>query len=639
MVTGSRKTVGLSLLAFLMILFMVLPTTLANAQDQSLSTQGKSPNTLQKSFEKAAKEFDVPLSVLMSVAYNESRWNSHNGEPSASGGYGVMHLTQVNQVPTISAKGERTSQTVTDDLEMHTLNTAAELIGLTPDLLKNNPAQNIRGGAALLAKYARETAGSLPKEQADWYGAVVKYSGSPINSVAKDFANEVYATIQQGAQHTTPSGQHVVLVSENVSPNKSTADQIPLKHSKKTGVDCPNGLDCEFIAAAYKQFSSSPSNYGNYDLANRPNDGLDINYIVIHDIEGNYQAGVDTFLGQSYVSSHYVIRSTDGHVAEMVRPKDVAWQAGNWYFNSHSIGIEHGGVAVDGASWYSEQMYHASAKLVKYLAKRFDIPIDRAHILGHDNIPGLSPYNQSKMHWDPGTYWDWGHFFDVLGKPINPSHVKKNSKVVTINPNFHTNTPTSTYGNDPLDPQSSSFVYLRTAPSMDAPLFGDPALHSGNNPGTTNVNDWGDKAVTGQSFYKAGQEGDWTAIYYAGEKVWFYNPHGKNAVPSSGLIITPKAGTDNIPVYGSAYPEKAAYEGTGVPVVNINALQYAIPAGQAYVATDSVKPDYYYAKLYNSPLTNKVVEGNEEYYQISFNHRVAFVKKSDVQVVKADKKK
>lgn len=633
MVSSSFKRIGFVLLAAIMALFLSSPRTYAAQPDDS-SLTGKNPEHLQQAFVQAAKEFNVPVSVLMSVSYNESRWDQHDGKPSTSGGYGVMHLTQVDKVPTVNAKGELVEQSVSKDPNMHTLDTAASLLGVTPDVLKSDAAQNIRGGAALLAQYEKETAGTLSKDPADWYGAVIKYSGSDEKSVATDFADEVFSTINQGAKRVTPSGQHVVLPAKSVTPNKETAENIPLRNNKKSDVDCPNGLSCEFIPALYKQFSGSAGDYGNYDLANRPYDGQDIRYIVIHDIEGSYQDGVNTFLGQSYVSAHYVVRSSDGHIAEMVRPKDIAWQAGNWYINSHSIGIEHGGTAVDGAAWFSEQMYHASAKLVKYLAARYDIPIDREHILGHDNVPGTSASGETNMHWDPAAYWDWGHFFDLLGKPINPSHGKITSDVVTINPNFHTNTPPLTYGSDELIPQSSNFVYLRTGPSFDAPLFGDPALHGNRAPGTTNIYDWGDKAVTGQSFYKADQEGDWTAIYYAGQKVWFYNPHGENAVPSSGMLIEPKAGLDSIPVYGTAYPEKAAFEQAGLPFANNNLLQYRIPAGQIYVAAGPYKSDYYYAKLYNQPDTYHVVNGNDEYYQISFNHRIAFVKKSDVQIIK-----
>ena len=105
-------------------------------------------------------------------------------------------------------------------------------------------------------------------------------------------------------------------------------------------------------------------------------------------------------------------------------------------------------------------------------------------------------------------------------------------------------------------------------------------------------------------------------------------------MPSSKMLIKPKAGKDAIPVYGGAYPEKAAFDHAGLPSAALTPLTYTIPAGQMYVATGPFKSDYYYAKLYNQPSTYQHVEGNDEYYQISFNHRIAFVKKSDVEVVK-----
>lgn len=60
-------------------------------------------------------------------------------------------------------------------------------------------------------------------------------------------------------------------------------------------------------------------------------------------------------------------------------------------------------------------MYRQSAKLVRYLAHRFGVPLDRAHILGHDNVPGPNADKIKSMHWDPGPYWDWAHYFDLLG--------------------------------------------------------------------------------------------------------------------------------------------------------------------------------------------------------------------------------
>jgi hypothetical protein len=591
---------------------------------------------LQSAFARAAREFGVPPSVLLAVAYNESRWDTHNGQPSTAGGYGPMHLVDLSNARLDDARGDGSVHMLkpnANDPAEHTLVAAAALLGVKPDVLKQDAAQNIRGGAALLAQYARDTVGGTPADPAQWYGAVAKYSGATDRATAFGFADDVYATIRQGAARTTSEGRQVTLAPSPVQPNKHSADRLPLRPSGGIAADCPPGLDCRFIPAAYQLNNPNDlSDYGNYDLARRPTDGLDIQYIVIHDTETPYNATIALFQNPlAYVSSHYVLRSSDGQVTQMVENKNVAWHAGNWYVNTHAIGIEHEGYAVTGATWYTEQLYHASARLVRYLADEYHVPRDRAHIIGHDDVPGPTAANQTAMHWDPGPYWDWGHYMALIGARPTPHG---DSRIVTINPNWATNMPPVSYC-DPtchnLPPQSTSFVYLHTAPSDTAPLLDDPALPG---PGTTQANDWGDKAVVGQQFYRAATQGDWDGIYFGGQLGWFYNPHHqKNTVPGSGTLVTPKAGHASIPVYGRAYPEAAAYP-PGIPVQPIVSLQYSIAAGQIYVAKSLVYSDYYYAPTYTqNPADHTVVEGPTQYYEIFFNHRLAYLMASDVDVV------
>jgi N-acetyl-anhydromuramyl-L-alanine amidase AmpD len=121
----------------------------------------------------------------------------------------------------------------------------------------------------------------------------------------------------------------------------------------------------------------------------------------------------------TYVSWQYTLRSTDGHIAQHVKAKDVAWHAGNWYVNAKSIGLEHEGFLAAPDAWYTEAMYRSSARLVTYLAKKYGIPLDRQHILGHDTVPGPTSANIPGMHTDPGPYWDWQHYFALLGKPLH----------------------------------------------------------------------------------------------------------------------------------------------------------------------------------------------------------------------------
>ena len=101
--------------------------------------------------------------------------------------------------------------------------------------------------------------------------------------------------------------------------------------AKSTDAECPSGLHCNFVPAAYQQNSADPGDYGNYDLANRPADGLSFRFLVVHDTEVDYDGTLATFENShNYVSAHYVTRSSDGLVTQMVPTHDVAWQAGNW---------------------------------------------------------------------------------------------------------------------------------------------------------------------------------------------------------------------------------------------------------------------------------------------------------------------
>lgn len=66
----------------------------------------------------------------------------------------------------------------------------------------------------------------------------------------------------------------------------------------------------------------------------------------------------------TYLAWNYSLRSSDGHVAQHLAPQDIGWHAGNWYINTHSVGLEHEGYAATGALWFSEPMYRSSARLV-----------------------------------------------------------------------------------------------------------------------------------------------------------------------------------------------------------------------------------------------------------------------------------
>ncbi|MFF9850843.1 N-acetylmuramoyl-L-alanine amidase [Streptomyces litmocidini] len=607
---------------------------------------------LQEQFARAAERHGVPESVLLAVSYLQSRWDAHGGAPSVTGGYGPMHLTDAvtalaRTAPHHSEGGEdargddsRPARTGGDvpvpapaelPERLRTLERASALSGIPAEELRTVPAANIEGGAALLAAAQREAGLPASADPADWYGAVARYSGADDSATAAAYANDAFDVIRTGETRTTDSGQVVTLPADPaVAPATGQVAALGLRRPADGPVECPASVACEWVPAPYEEFGDG--DYGNHDKADRPA-SQSIDYIVIHDTEADWKTTLKLVQDPTYVSWQYSLRSSDGHIAQHVPLKDVAWHAGNWFVNAKSVGLEHEGFLTSPDSWYTEAMYRSSARLVRYVAARYDIPLDRQHVLGHDNVPGTTASTIKNMHTDPGPYWDWAHYFRLLGRPITPS-AGPHAGVVTIRPDYESHQPVYTgcvTAGQACAPHGSGAVRLHTAPSADAPLVKDIGLRPGGQASTTGVNDTGARASTGQSFAVAERRGDWTAVWYLGQKAWFLNPvEEPTAVNARGRVLTPREGLAEVPVYGRAYPEASAYP-AGVPVQSVSPLPYKLLAGQRYVVGGSTPGEYYFAPVFD-PSGHTVVRGQEEYYQIQFGHRVAFVKAADVRV-------
>ncbi|SFB31919.1 N-acetylmuramoyl-L-alanine amidase [Amycolatopsis marina] len=605
----------------------------------------------QQAFSAAAAEFGVPEEVLLGVSYLQSRWDHNAGTPSTSAGYGPMHLTDLRTAGAGTHHDDGKEDPRGDDARdvlhpaepepaepveaLQTIDLAADLTGIATDTLRADPAANIRGGAAVLAHYQREL-GEQPRSGGaeDWYGAVARYSGGSDTAAAAAFADEVFGVITSGEQRVTDDGQQVRLAAQpGLAPEKEQLAELGLRDTGKSDVECPPTISCEWIPAPYQRLDGD--DYGNHDKAQRP-ESQDVDYIIIHDTEGYWDTVLDLVQDPTYVSWHYSLRSADGHIAQHIKTKDVGWHAGNWYVNAKSVGLEHEGFAAKG-TWYTEAMYRTSAKLVRYLADLHDIPLDRGHILGHDNIPGTTPDRVAGMHWDPGPYWNWAHYFELLGAPLQGRPVAADTQLVTIAPRFEANQP-AFFGCDrdaPLElcpARGSGSVVLHTEPSADAPLLSDIGLRPDGSPATMRVSDIGSRMETGQQYAVAEVRGEWTAVWYLGQKGWFHNPRSAPAAHAAmGKMAVAVPGKGPVPVYGRAYPEPAAYP-DGVPVQDIVPLQYSLPEGQRYSVAQVTGSEYYRAVTFD-PAQHQVVRGKTRYVQIQFGHRVAFVKADDVLIL------
>ncbi|MGW3952861.1 N-acetylmuramoyl-L-alanine amidase [Streptomyces sp. NPDC004752] len=157
----------------------------------------------------------------------------------------------------------------------------------------------------------------------------------------------------------------------------------------------------DYPSAEWQSASSS-----NYTASTRPSD-YSVDRVIVHVTQETYASTLSIFQNpQKKVSAHYVVRSADGHVAQCVREADIAWHAGNWDYNTRSVGIEHEGW-VDQPAYFTDALYTQSAKLTAAICERYDIPKDRAHILGHVEVPGTD-------HTDPGPNWDWGRYLRLV---------------------------------------------------------------------------------------------------------------------------------------------------------------------------------------------------------------------------------
>lgn len=650
------------------------------------TAEQRGTSRLQQQFADAAEEYRVPQSVLLGVSYLQSRWDAHDGAPSVSGGYGPMHLTDARTALARSsaaphahgsgakeedARGDtsrpaRTTSSATEHgsrtrapesgslpARLRTAERAAKLTGLSAKELRGSTDANVRGGAALLAAAQKKLGRPLSSDPADWYGAVAAYPAAAERGAAASnasFADDVFDVMRSGEHRTTDSGQQVRLEADPELRAPSAEDSgrtAPRAAAEKP--ECPRSVSCEWLPAPYEEYTDDEGNpgYGNHDKTRRPG-SASVDYIVVHDTEGEWDTVMDLIQDPTYVSWNYSLRSSDGHIAQHVRGKDAAWHAGNWYVNAKSVGLEHEGFLTDPDAWFTEAMYRSSARLVKYLSAKYDIPLDRQHVLGHDNVPGVTTANIAGMHTDPGPYFDWRHYFKLLGAPFTASSEGKDSakvsgkgsgkgKLLTIRPDYDRHRPEYTKcddSGDPCPPHGSGAVRLHTEPDAGSALVQDEGLHPGGK-STTGVNDTGARASTGQQYAVADREGEWTAIWYLGQKGWFHNPKKQpTAVPSRGRVITPKDGTEEIPVYGRAYPEKEAYP-EGVPAQELSPLPYKIKAGQAYAAGLKTRGEYLYAKEFDPRAEKfKVVRGDLTYYQIQLGHRVAFVKADDVRVMR-----
>ena len=190
-------------------------------------------SSLMREFKDAAKEFGVPVGLLIAMGYVNTRWEMpppeaseyEEGELHGWGGYGIMALVK--------------------NPSTDTLGKASLLTGIPEEELKTDRRSNIRGGAALLAEsqkvqgrpglqgQAQDRAldqTGLDSDALDgWVKAVsgkgaFKKLGVKVDEPAaagvgggEVYAEQVAGTLKSGASGRTKAGEQVTLKSQGAA--------------------------------------------------------------------------------------------------------------------------------------------------------------------------------------------------------------------------------------------------------------------------------------------------------------------------------------------------------------------------------------------------------------------------------------
>ncbi len=390
------------------LLFVIVCFSVASINSQAIF------NTYQQEMDVAYATYpSVPKGVLEGWSFtmthfahlDESIPGSCIGIPRT---YGVMGLTEDGQ-----------------GYFNNNLVDVANLSGYTIQEVKSNPQKNILAFAAaydaLLNQFGITS--SNPKDHLLVLQALceIPYDHNPANNFALN--SHIYAVLsfitkqEYKAAYGIPNygidlqdvfGQNLAILSATSisidstvsSGNGSTYVPVNLKSP-----DYPPAL-----------WTATPT--CNYSSRN----GTPVSAMTIHTIQGTYAGAISWAQNCSAnVSYHYVVRSSDGQVTQMVLEADKGWHVGAE--NPYTIGIEHDGYVSD-PSWYTTALYEASADICKdvvnsgyglnplrtyYGASSSGVNVlgGCTKIKGHQHFP-------NNTHTDPGINWDWPRYYHLI---------------------------------------------------------------------------------------------------------------------------------------------------------------------------------------------------------------------------------
>lgn len=367
----------------------------------------------------------LPQGILEALAFVGSRWvhrmpesafDDHLHMPAAYGLMGLYHGQ--------GGFGDGVAE-------------AAAALGVSEDAVMRDPGTHVLATAALLDRLCREEGLGMPLVE-ELGPVLFRLSGLPGRGDVDRFAQNAYfydvlLTLERGHDDAgiriqpQPIDWSLAFRDDVLDAMQSPVVRLTFDRDI---VEVAGGERVRFGLEGREADSAEKSAPQTTDYApalwvTSPNyssrSGTAITNVAIHTMQGSYSGSISWCSNpDADVSAHYLMRSSDGQVTQMVWEKDKAWHVGSE--NPYTIGIEHEGY-VDTASYYTTAMYNSSSALTKDICASNKIDCSTCYsgassssvqvlsidyrVKGHQHYP-----NQS--HTDPGKYWDWPKYKSLL---------------------------------------------------------------------------------------------------------------------------------------------------------------------------------------------------------------------------------
>lgn len=351
-------------------------------------TAAHAPEGLREAAQLAEVRLGVPADLVLALGWVETRWQGaleveSHADDDHSHGPGLIGLAGIRP-----------------SLEGDLLAVAARALETDAEAIDADSEVGVLATAYVLRELALRRHGALPAvdDVGAWREVLGDYTGLEDEASRARYVADVLHVLALGLEAEASNGEVVLIPSREITEVEAT------------GVGVASAYLSEYEGAHWLE--AGPGHW----RAGR--DGHSITHIIIHTMQGSYSGSIGWFRDPANpydTSTHYLIRSSDGDITQMVEEADTAHHIGGW--NPWTIGIEHEGYIENPSRWYTDVMYRSSARLVRHLCDKYSIPIDREHILGHVEVPGAS-------HTDPGPGWNWDYYMGLVraAAPSGPAY-------------------------------------------------------------------------------------------------------------------------------------------------------------------------------------------------------------------------